>query len=252
MLDKVLMCYARHRRALIFLSVTLLFAVFYFSTRENVEYDPELYDPAMWDDLNHRKTGSDFQLGVLEPSSLDDLVDTEYEVLRQAAKIQAASPPHRHSAPLLTVPSAATLEENIEEEEDDNTDEKDEEIWEDQKLKEDEVQDEKEIWEEEMEQDPMTEEIIEEMVDEDSFHFLVTTKNTSSFTSSDWKLFSGYKEAQYGERRSRVEEQCLEHNLTSRTLPNSLVVDSRDGVAYCQIAKVASSTFCQHFINLGN
>ena len=51
----------------------------------------------------------------------------------------------------------------------------------------------------------------------------------------------------------KIKEFCSikEKNFGKRILTYSLIFDRKDGVSYCQIAKVASSTWCDHFIKLG-
>ena len=54
-------------------------------------------------------------------------------------------------------------------------------------------------------------------------------------------------------RKKRIAEYCStkDKNFGKKILPNSLIYDQDDGVSYCQIAKVASSSWCNHFIKLG-
>ena len=56
-------------------------------------------------------------------------------------------------------------------------------------------------------------------------------------------------------RRERVEAYCQtktkDRNFGKKIIKNSLIYDEKDGVSYCQIAKVASSSWCNHFIKLG-
>ena len=77
-------------------------------------------------------------------------------------------------------------------------------------------------------------------------------KDTSEFLEEEDKLFFSHKEKQYAARRDHIRSIC--HSLGDRfemsIRKNSLLFDGLDAVAYCPIAKVASSTWCDHFINL--
>ena len=79
-------------------------------------------------------------------------------------------------------------------------------------------------------------------------------KNVSDFSDSDYSFFMSYKESQYVERRIRIQQFCESKGMKfgKGIKKDSLIFDNKDGVAYCQIAKVASSTWCNHFIKLGN
>ena len=78
-------------------------------------------------------------------------------------------------------------------------------------------------------------------------------KNVSSFSNDEFKFFLSFKENQYNQRRSRINQFCATQDKGFGLLvrDTSLVFDGADGIAYCQIAKVASSTWCNHFIGLG-
>ena len=77
-------------------------------------------------------------------------------------------------------------------------------------------------------------------------------KNTNSFTNKERNLFNKFKEQQYAERREIIKTVC--NSLGSRFEMNirqsSIIFDDADSVSYCPIAKVASSTWSDHFINL--
>ena len=78
-------------------------------------------------------------------------------------------------------------------------------------------------------------------------------KNVSEFTTSELSYFLSYKEEQYEDRRRTIKAFCdlKGENFGRKVLKNSLIFDPKDGLGYCQIAKVASSTWCNHFITLG-
>ena len=78
-------------------------------------------------------------------------------------------------------------------------------------------------------------------------------KNVSSFSDDEFLFFLSFKENQYKERRVKIKEFCSikEKNFGKTIMKYSLIFDRKDGVSYCQIAKVASSTWCDHFIKLG-
>ena len=63
------------------------------------------------------------------------------------------------------------------------------------------------------------------------------------------------QEGQYSARRRHISEYCsvkgANFSVTSVQRNYSLLYNPGDGVSYCQIAKVASSTWCSHFIKLG-
>lgn len=81
-------------------------------------------------------------------------------------------------------------------------------------------------------------------------------KNASEFSEEETAFFLTYKESQYDARRERVETYChtktKDREFGKKIIKNSLIYDERDGVSYCQIAKVASSSWCNHFIKLAN
>ena len=65
--------------------------------------------------------------------------------------------------------------------------------------------------------------------------------------------FLSSKEQQYRGRREHIKNYCaLKERDFGRMIPgNNLIYDKSDGVSYCQIAKVGSSTWCSHFLRLG-
>ena len=78
-------------------------------------------------------------------------------------------------------------------------------------------------------------------------------ENVSEFTTSELRNFLSFKEEQYEDRRRTIKAFCdlKGKNFGRKVLKNSLIFDPKDGLGYCQIAKVASSTWCNHFITLG-
>ena len=78
-------------------------------------------------------------------------------------------------------------------------------------------------------------------------------KNISTFSDNEFTFFLSFKENQYKERRERIEHFCDRKGkkFGKSIRKNKLIFDDKDGIAYCQIAKVASSTWCNHFIGLG-
>ena len=78
-------------------------------------------------------------------------------------------------------------------------------------------------------------------------------KNFSLFSETENGFFLSFKESQYSLRRERIEEYCSkkDQKFGKKIVKSSLIYDDVDGVSYCQIAKVASSSWCNHFIKLG-
>ena len=78
-------------------------------------------------------------------------------------------------------------------------------------------------------------------------------KNFSQYSENEIGFFTSFKESQYSARRNRVEHHCQvrDQNFGRKIIKNSLVYDPKDKVSYCHIAKVASSTWSNHFIKLG-
>ena len=78
-------------------------------------------------------------------------------------------------------------------------------------------------------------------------------KNFSLFSETENGFFLSFKESQYSLRRERIEEYCSkkDQKFGRKIVKSSLIYDDVDGVSYCQIAKVASSSWCNHFIKLG-
>jgi len=82
----------------------------------------------------------------------------------------------------------------------------------------------------------------------------ILSKNISTLTAGEFSYFLSFKEQQYRKRQRKIEEYCQtkEPKFGKKILKNSLIYDNKDGIGYCQIAKVASSTWCNHFIRLAN
>ena len=80
---------------------------------------------------------------------------------------------------------------------------------------------------------------------------LLISKHPSNWSTVETKSFLLYKEAQYSRRRDRVQNYCnLQDERFSRKV-YTLIYDDIDRVSYCPIAKVASSSWCDHFVRLG-
>ena len=94
-------------------------------------------------------------------------------------------------------------------------------------------------------------------------------KDVESWTEEETETFLRLKESQYSVMRDRVRKFCLQsqvkvvpqspslfithHNkehFSNGTSRMALVYDEKDKVSYCAIPKVASSTWCWHFIKL--
>ena len=82
---------------------------------------------------------------------------------------------------------------------------------------------------------------------------MILSKNVSTLNQGEFSFFLSYKEKQYRERQRKIKEYCAIKGpkFGKKVLKNSLIYDNKDKVGYCQIAKVASSTWCNHFIHLG-
>ena len=81
-------------------------------------------------------------------------------------------------------------------------------------------------------------------------------KDFSQFSEEETQFFLTFKETQYEARKTRIENYCREGDASKIEKlkiiqKNSLIYDAGDGISYCQIAKVASSSWCNHFIKLG-
>ena len=82
---------------------------------------------------------------------------------------------------------------------------------------------------------------------------IILSKNVSTLSQGEFSFFLSYKEKQYRERQRKIQEYCDTKGpkFGKKVLKNSLIYNNKDKVGYCQIAKVASSTWCNHFIHLG-
>ena len=78
-------------------------------------------------------------------------------------------------------------------------------------------------------------------------------RNLSSWTESEIEYFMKLKEFQYEERRTQVKKFCVEYQeqFSNGTSRMNLMYNKKDRISYCAIPKVASSTWCWHFIQLG-
>ena len=91
-------------------------------------------------------------------------------------------------------------------------------------------------------------------IHEEDFVQSLLKRNLSSWTESEVNVFMRLKECVYEERRAKVRKMCKEHqeNFSNGTSQMNLIYNKKDGVAYCAVPKAASSTWCWHFIQLGN
>ena len=78
-------------------------------------------------------------------------------------------------------------------------------------------------------------------------------RDLSSWTGSEIEYFMKLKEFQYEERRTQVKKFCVEYQeqFSNGTSRMNLMYNKKDRISYCAIPKVASSTWCWHFIQLG-
>ena len=78
-------------------------------------------------------------------------------------------------------------------------------------------------------------------------------RNLSSWTQREIEYFMKLKEFQYEERRTQVKKFCVEYQeqFSNGTSRMNLMYNKKDRISYCAIPKVASSTWCWHFIQLG-
>ena len=71
---------------------------------------------------------------------------------------------------------------------------------------------------------------------------------------SNTEKFYSLKEKEYQERQKRITEFCGTKGKDfgkKILMKQNLLYDDKDKVAYCKIAKVATNTWCNHFIKLG-
>ena len=94
---------------------------------------------------------------------------------------------------------------------------------------------------------------IDSILNESEQFQIILSKNVSTLSQGEFSFFLSYKEKQYRERQRKIQEYCNTKGpkFGKKVLKNSLIYDNKDKVGYCQIAKVASSTWCNHFIHLG-
>ena len=82
---------------------------------------------------------------------------------------------------------------------------------------------------------------------------LVFTKNFSTLNKTEIITFYTLKEKQYKGLQIKIKKYCdmKGPEFGRKIQKNSLIFDQKDGVGYCQIAKVGSSTWSSNFIQLG-
>ena len=85
----------------------------------------------------------------------------------------------------------------------------------------------------------------------DYFQMLMQ-KNVSLYSEAEIQFILSFKERQYAVRRERIRDYCsVQDDPLFGMKIDTLIYNPVDRVSYCPIAKVASSTWCNHFIKLG-
>ena len=85
----------------------------------------------------------------------------------------------------------------------------------------------------------------------DYFEMLMQ-KNVSLYSEAEIQYLLSFKERQYAVRRERIRDYCsVQDDPLFGMKVETLIYNPVDRVSYCPIAKVASSTWCNHFIKLG-
>ena len=85
----------------------------------------------------------------------------------------------------------------------------------------------------------------------DYFEMLMQ-KNVSLYSEAEIQYLLSFKERQYAVRRERIRDYCsVQDDPLFGMKIDTLIYNPVDRVSYCPIAKVASSTWCNHFIKLG-
>jgi len=79
-------------------------------------------------------------------------------------------------------------------------------------------------------------------------------KKLTQWTNQELVSFMKMKEQVYSLRRQRIKQKCYRNpeyfsNGTSRM---ALIYDEKDKISYCAVPKIASSTWCWHFIQMAN
>ena len=81
---------------------------------------------------------------------------------------------------------------------------------------------------------------------------MLMQKNVSLYSEAEIQYLLSFKERQYAVRRERIRDYCsVQDDPLFGMKIDTLIYNPVDKVSYCPIAKVASSTWCNHFIKLG-
>ena len=81
---------------------------------------------------------------------------------------------------------------------------------------------------------------------------MLMKKNVSLYSQAEIQYLLSFKERQYAVRRERIKDYCsVQDDPLFGMKIDTLIYNPVDRVSYCPIAKVASSTWCNHFIKLG-
>ena len=84
------------------------------------------------------------------------------------------------------------------------------------------------------------------------FFEMLMKKNVSLYSQAEIQYLLSFKERQYAVRRERIKDYCsVQDDPLFGMKIDTLIYNPVDRVSYCPIAKVASSTWCNHFIKLG-
>ena len=84
------------------------------------------------------------------------------------------------------------------------------------------------------------------------FFEMLMQKNVSLYSEAEIQFLLSFKERQYAVRRERIKDYCsVQDDPLFGMKIDTLIYNPVDRVSYCPIAKVASSTWCNHFIKLG-
>lgn len=84
----------------------------------------------------------------------------------------------------------------------------------------------------------------------------VLSKNLYKLSKDEQRIFFKYKESQYEQRRQQVHRVCqrgiqiLPKCPPEKMVAENMMYSSRYQITYCMIPKVASSTWCNHFLSL--
>ena len=83
------------------------------------------------------------------------------------------------------------------------------------------------------------------------FFEMLMLKNVSLYSEAEIQFVLSFKERQYAVRRERIRNYCSVQDESFGRRIDTLIYNPVDRVSYCPIAKVASSTWCNHFVKLG-